>query len=221
MLASAMLCSAAAATAPPLVPSLSAPLVLGSGSKTRAAILRELQLPFEVHKPDIDEKSIRRSDPAELVLAIGRAKAAALMDGDRGAAFRASGALILTADQVVVCGDQVLEKPETEAEARHFLAKHAVTPPQTVGSCVVSDPVSGQQWAAVDTCRLKFDPFPDSTVDALIAEGDLFQCAGGLMIEHPLVQPHVRHMEGTIDAVMGLCKATTLRLLAEANAARA
>ena len=55
----------------------SVPLILGSGSASRAAILRELGLRFEVHKPDIDEKVIRFTYPTELVMALGRAKAAA------------------------------------------------------------------------------------------------------------------------------------------------
>ncbi len=32
----------------------------------------------------------------------------------------------------------------------------------------------------------------------------LVQCAGGLMIEHPLLQPYIDHIEGTVDSVMGL-----------------
>lgn len=55
-------------------------------------------------------------------------------------------------------------------------------------------------------------------MEALIEEGSVFWCAGGLMVEHELVQPHVTRMEGSIDSVMGLPKALTLRLLREAAA---
>ena len=50
----------------------------------------------------------------------------------------------------------------------------------------------------------------------MIAEGEVMWCAGGLMVEHPLVQPHVTKMVGGIDSVMGLSKETVVRLLCEA-----
>jgi septum formation protein len=125
-------------------------LILGSGSSTRRAILSEMGLAYEIHKPDIDEKAIRRTDPADLVLALGRAKAAALLEGPQAADFAARRAFILTADQVVVWKGQILEKPENEAEARAFIAGYAESPPRTVGSCVISCTVTGKQWTAVD-----------------------------------------------------------------------
>ena len=197
------------------------PLVLGSSSATRQAILlRELDLTFTVAKPGIDEKAIRFEDPTELVLALGKAKAAALLEGERGAQYRQDGALIITADQVVVCEGQILEKPEDEAEARRFISRYGTSPPSTVGSCVVTDALSGSQWHTVDEAKVVFAPIPAATVDALVAEGDIFYCAGGLMVEHSLVQPHVQRMEGSMDSVMGLCKASVTRLLGEALASR-
>lgn len=192
------------------------PIILGSGSQTRQAILRECGLKFDIIKPDIDEKAIRFDDPSQLVLALGVAKAAAILERTRG-----TDALIITADQVVVAmGGRILEKPESEAEAREFISSYATQAPQTVGSCVVTDAVSGQQWSAVDTATVHFRPIPESTVDALIAEGGVFSCAGGLMVEHALVQPHVERMDGSMDSIMGLCKSTLTRLLDEACSAR-
>ena len=40
------------------------------------------------------------------------------------------------------------------------------------------------------------------------------------MVEHPLVEPHVQRIDGTIDSVMGLKKATVVRLLEAARSAR-
>lgn len=36
------------------------------------------------------------------------------------------------------------------------------------------------------------------------------------MVEHPLVQPHLKRIDGTQDSVMGLKKETVARLLEEA-----
>ena len=200
--------------------SMSSPLVLGSGSATRKAILQELGFKFEVCKPDIDEKAIRFDDPAELVMALGKAKASALLESHHADRFREEGALLLTGDQVVVCADTILEKPESEEEARQFISLYAKNPPSTVGSCVVTDPRSGQQWAAVDRASVTFSTIPDSLVDSLIEEGEVFYCAGGLMVEHPLLQPHIVRLDGGMDSIMGLCKETVVRLLREASACR-
>ena len=86
---------------------------------SRAAILDALAesygFTYEVVKADIDEKAIRQDDPRDLVLALARAKAAAIRErlggsGDAG--------LLITCDQVVVHEGRILEKPEGEAEVR-------------------------------------------------------------------------------------------------------
>jgi septum formation protein len=57
--------------------------------------------------------------------------------------------------------------------------------------------------SGVDTATIHFSPIPDSVIDQLLEEGEVMYCAGGLMVEHPLVLPY-RRIEGTEDSVMGL-----------------
>lgn len=47
----------------------------------------------------------------------------------------------------------------------------------------------------------------------LCGEGTVLQCAGGLMVEHPLVEPFIARIDGSMDSVMGLSKALVLKLL--------
>jgi len=55
-------------------------------------------------------------------------------------------------------------------------------------------------------------------VQALLNEGaPIMSCAGGLMVEHPLVKTHIDRIEGTEDSVMGLSKNLVLRLLNDLN----
>ena len=72
---------------------------------------------------------------------------------------------------------QILEKPESEEEARRFIAGYGEAPPKTVGSCVITDAVTGQQWSAVDEATIFFDPIPQASVDQLVAAGEVFFCA--------------------------------------------
>ena len=75
------------------------------------------------------------------------------------------------------------------------------------------------RFDGVDVCTVAFERFAPGVVDALVAEGGVYACAGGLMIEHPLVAPHIARVDGALDSVMGLCKARVRSLLAEHAAA--
>jgi septum formation protein len=174
---------------------------------------RLLHLPFRT--ADIDEKAIgdRASDPQELVLLIGTAKADALVPQLQSAASREGATLLLTGDQVVVHDGTVLEKPADYAEVRRNIAAYARSPCRTVGSAVITDLVSGRRVSGVDTATIHFTEIPEHIVDELCKVEDILWCAGGLMIEHPLVQPYIASIDGTIDSVMGLSKPLVERLL--------
>ena len=50
----------------------------------------------------------------------------------------------------------------------------------------------------------------------VVEEGaPILSCAGGLMVEHPLVKEQIGRIEGTEDSVMGLSKDIVERLLDE------
>ena len=53
-------------------------------------------------------------------------------------------------------------------------------------------------------------------MEKLVEMGEpVMSCAGGLMIEHPLVKEHLDHIDGTEDSVMGLSKDLVMGLLQE------
>ena len=83
-------------------------MILASASPQRAAILRQLGIPFEVVVPDVDE--IESGTPAAVCEENARRKANAV-DGE----------LVLAADTVVALEDEIYGKPENEAEARASL----------------------------------------------------------------------------------------------------
>jgi septum formation protein len=208
---------------------------LGSGSKSRLDILAELarspswsgtQFHGKV-SADIDEKSIRFDDPKELVIALAHAKADAILEakrdellavnqGGQGEQMEGTGKVFLiTCDQVVVHKDKILEKPESDEEARGMIRGYAEAPAMTVGSTVVTDIETGKRLEQVDvaTIRFKKNGLPKDDIEFLLKEGEVFWCAGGLMVEHERVQPHVECIEGGMDAVMGLRQQTVTDLI--------
>jgi septum formation protein len=69
---------------------------------------------------------------------------------------------------------------------------------------VAHNTTNGRQEEAVDIATVYFGDIGDDVVDALIEEGEIFHCAGGFAIEHPLVQPCIQSVEGSLDSIEGL-----------------
>ena len=105
----------------PMFLHLPSPLVLGSGSPSRAALLEAAGLVFSVDPAGIDEGSIRDvlergdgSTPADISEVLARAKAETVSE-------RTPGALVIGADQILALEAQTFEKPETMENARRTL----------------------------------------------------------------------------------------------------
>ncbi|MCO5600521.1 hypothetical protein L7F22_054634 [Adiantum nelumboides] len=123
--------------------------------------------------------------------------------------------LLITADQVVVFEGSIREKPADELEARTFIEGYSRAPASTVGAVLLTNLATGKRRGGIDKTEIYFHSIPDEVITKLIEEGDIFYCAGGLMVEHPLVSPLVAAMVGSLDSVMGLPKDLTLALIKE------
>jgi septum formation protein len=131
-------------------------------------------IPHRTVPARIDEKAIRVDDPGELVMALARAKATAVVRKLREEASSSSSSsssrrttLVIASDQVVVCDGVVREKPADAAQARAFIASYGRSPPSTVGAIVVADVDTGAVFAASDTSTIAFrGPIPEATVGA-------------------------------------------------------
>ena len=200
-------------------------IVMGSKSASRRALLAAMGCAdFEVRVPDIDEKAIgdRRGDPASLVAAVAVAKCDALLA--RHFADHADDDVVLvTGDQVVTFDGSIREKPEDLAEARRFAASYGGASCGTTGCVVVHDVRTNRRHVEVHEARVDFGAFPPGLVDEILAaDGDVVMaCAGGLMVEHPLLAPHVAAVEGGVDSLMGLSTPVLARLVARVAADRA
>ena len=97
------------------------PLVLASGSATRARLLADIGIPFETCPPDVDERALSR--PLEDSRAGALAIAEALADAKTlEVASRRPGRLVLGSDQTLAIGTQVLSKPQGRAGAKAHLS---------------------------------------------------------------------------------------------------
>ncbi|XP_028757748.1 7-methyl-GTP pyrophosphatase-like isoform X3 [Neltuma alba] len=193
-------------------------IILGSSSIARRKILAEMGYQFTTMTADIDEKSIRKETPEELVMALAEAKAEAILkrlpvdDHIKDA----EPTLLITSDQVVVYEGVIREKPSNKEEARQFLKDYSGKHAATVGSVLVTNLKTGFRKGGWDRVEIYFNEIPDEIIEKLVDEGVTLNVAGGLIIEHPLILPLVKEVVGTTDSVMGLPKALTENLLKQA-----
>ncbi|XP_047069385.1 7-methyl-GTP pyrophosphatase-like isoform X2 [Lolium rigidum] len=177
-------------------------LILGSSSVARKNILNEMGFEFQVMTADIDERSIRREDPEELVMVLAEAKADAIMSRMRISDYQKEGI--------------IREKPSTKEEARQFLKGYSGGHVSTVGGVVVTNLTTGKKLGSLDKAEVYFHDIPEEVIEKLIDEGVVFRVAGGLLLEHPLTLPFVEAVVGSSDSVMGLSKDVANKLIHEA-----
>ena len=211
--------------------------ILGTSSSSRKAIVDALQWKYLQISPDIDgkfdfdisclksfeqtcsyliiiEKAIRCSNPTDLPLLIAKAKADALLNKLRevndGESY-----ILLSADQIVLFGDTVREKPVDEAEAIAFLSSYSDSSVSTVSAVVITELPSGAQTSGVDVATVHWDTLSEEVVRRVVSRGEIFSSAGGFRVEDEDLTPLIRRVDGSVDSVMGLPVDMTVALIEE------
>jgi len=180
-------------------------IILASGSPRRRELLGYMGVPFEVMATDVDESVIHPTPDCALELAIRKARAAAQALGAR------QQGLILAADTVVWCEDQLLGKPEDAADAERMLSLitgrwHEVY----TGVCVL-DP-NGHEETLLERSRVHLIPLTRAEITAYVATGEPMDKAGAYAIQG-LGGAFIDKIEGSPSNVMGLPMAQTRELL--------
>ena len=181
-------------------------LVVASASPRRHELLAALGLIFEVLPAAIDEAAVAGDRaPAEAALAIACAKADAV---------RRPGALVLTADTIVVLDGVVLGKPASPADARRMLGllrarSHRVF----TGVCLIAP--DGRRTAVVDS-EVRMRAYGPDEIEAYVAAGGGLDKAGAYGIQDEPLRP-VEAIAGCWCNVMGLPLWTTWGILLAAG----
>jgi septum formation protein len=179
-------------------------IILGSASASRQQILKDMGFEFEVLTADIDEKAIRDSDPLQLTLKIAHAKADALMEK------AGPDALLITSDQVGAIGDDILEKPVSNEEAKQLYLKYQAQPRLAINGVVVTNTTTGERQEFTETATVYFKPMTEANIDKVFQSMDPTKYAGGYSVEHPAMKPYIDRIEGNINTVMGLPSKTSV-----------
>lgn len=176
-------------------------LVLASESAARAALLRGAGLRFEARAARVDEEEVKRSARADgasaddTALLLAELKASRVRDPD---------AVVIGADQLLVCEGRWFSKPADAAEAReHLLALRGRA--HTLVTAVTCFRGGRSVWHHVARPTLRVRAFGEAFLDAyLAAEGEAaLSTVGAYRLEGLGVHLFDR-VEGEHAAILGL-----------------
>jgi septum formation protein len=180
------------------------PLILASGSTTRADILRKAGLRFEIERPDVDEAAIRLS----MIEKDASVEAAAVLLAETKAVQISGGthqaALVIGADQILECDGEWFEKPDSIVQARRQLSRLSGTRHRLISSVVVA--LNGTAiWRHTDQAHLTMRSLGDDFLDRYtqVMGENLFTSVGAYQLEG-LGAQLFSSVEGDHYTVLGL-----------------
>lgn len=191
------------ADAPTLLVDSPSSLVLASGSRTRADMLRNAGLSFEIIPAAVDEGAVKSSltaegaSPEQVADTLAELKAMRISQ-------RRPDMLVLGADQVLDLDGEILDKPVDRAAAAQHLQRLSGRRHQLVSAAVILK--DGQRiWGRADRASLVVRALSDTFIDQYLnVVGDrALESVGAYQLEGP--GAHLfESVEGDFFTILGL-----------------
>ena len=203
-----------------MISDLRLPLILASSSASRASILKGAGLAFTAVPARIDETALIESliaegaTPREIADALAEAKTLKV------ARSAPPDAIVLGADQLLVCEGRIFEKPRDRAEARSHLAFLSGKRHELVGG-VVAARAGAAIWRHISTARLTMRAMDETFINDYLDEAgeDILASVGCYHLEG--LGPHLMtRIEGDFFAILGLPLLAVLDMLRTQGALR-
>jgi septum formation protein len=193
---------------------LAAPLILASASPRRREILETLGLVFEVVPSDVPEVHREGEAPRAYVERLSADKA---LHVARAGAGRRPAPFVLGADTTVVLGEEVLEKPEDDADATRIIARLSGQTHRVITAVSIARAGEGLLRTIASETEVTFRSLSDDEVAAYVASGEGRDKAGAYGIQG-LGSGLVTALVGDYFNVVGLPASAVIQLLFEVGA---
>lgn len=157
-------------------PSTNLRLVLASTSAYRRQLLDRFGLPFTVAGPNVDESPLPGESAVDLVRRLAHTKADVV-------AHRHPASIVIGADQLALCGSELLGKPRSGERAIAQL-KSLSGQRVTFNTAVhVINSRTGANEGHVDVTTVHFRRLTDEEITRYVSRDKPYDCAGGFKIE--------------------------------------
>jgi septum formation protein len=171
------------------------PIILASSSPRRQYLMKESGFIFTVEKPEVDE-----TFPPELpVDQVAKYLAAKKAEYFRP---RIHDEIIITADTVVVLGNQILNKPDDREDACRMLAMlSGKTHLVITGVCIIS---KEKEETFDDTTEVKFKQLTRAEIEFYVDKYEPYDKAGAYGAQDWIGMVAIEKITGSYFNVMGL-----------------
>lgn len=179
------------------------PLVLASGSPRRKELLEHLGHPFSILVTNVEESQQAGEQAEQYVARLSQDKALSAL-------AQQAESVVLGSDTIVVCDDQVLEKPLDLADAKQMLMMLSGRAHQVMTAVTVVS--KEKQETVVVTTDVWFKTLSENEVEQYWQTGEPCDKAGSYGIQG-IGGRFVTRIEGSYHAVVGLPLFETDQLL--------
>ena len=170
-------------------------VILASGSPRRRQLLGAAKIAFDVIESGMPEQHIAGEPARDYALRMARDKA-------RAVSSRFPDAIVIGADTIVVCENQILEKPADADDARRMLGTLSARTHTVITAFALARGGEILESSPVES-RVTFRKLADAEINDYIATGEPFDKAGAYGIQG-VGGGFIAHVEGSRDNVMGL-----------------
>ncbi|NLK87274.1 MAG: septum formation inhibitor Maf [Clostridiaceae bacterium] len=171
-------------------------IVLASSSPRRRELLTQAGIPFIVAPGDVDEEK------ADISGTPGR-KAEQLAYMKALDVARSKSGIILGADTIVVCDDEIFGKPADAESARRMLRALSGREHLVITGIALIDTSTGRASTGYETTKVRFSVMSDKEIEAYIVSGEPFGKAGAYAIQGRAAL-FVESLDGCYFNVVGL-----------------
>ncbi|WP_188206989.1 Maf family protein [Alkalibacillus aidingensis] len=178
-------------------------LILASSSPRRQELLKQVKIPFDIRKPNVDESQIKTDDPEEKV------KQLAILKGEN-VPFHHSNEVILSADTVVSYNQKIFEKPSDKEEAYRMISQLSGDTHEVFTGVMIRS--QDNEITFVEKTQVEFWPLSQEEIKWYITTNDPYDKAGAYGIQS-IGAMFVKQIIGDYYNVVGLPISRVLRCL--------
>jgi septum formation protein len=170
------------------------PVVLASSSPTRRGLLATLVQHFDVVAPSLNEAAVKGDHASALALRLAEAKA-------REGALQRPDALVIAADTLVLCENEIIGKPADFRDAVRILEKLTRTRHKVLTALFLIAPDARERSRCVESSVWMRRMSRREIEEYLARRGGLDKAGAYALTPN---DPYVERVEGSMTGVMGL-----------------
>lgn len=184
-------------------------LILASASPRRLELLKQIEInPDKIIPAEIDETPYRDEQPLSYVKRMAEEKALEVYKENKSS-------FILAADTIVVLGKRILQKAETEDEARRYLELLSGRRHKVITAITLITPKGKVKNKSV-TSVIKFKRLSQDEINSYLISNDWKDKAGAYAIQS-LAAKYISFISGSYSNIVGLPLHETYKLLEGAD----